>query len=174
MLGVVLLSGSGADGQGLRVIEKTFCLELERPQCVIPAVSDGITLGQLNPDGNGQRHLYYWTSIEVSEDRNVVHVWAAANRTRPWAERVHLSWAERVEAAALEAVDVVRRTLVNILQSNDLLHSVQGRLLAINRSPRFRTYSSIRAVPGTYSVEVQDLNGTIIENGAARTVTILP
>ena len=151
MLGVVLLSGSGADGQGLRVIEKTFCLELERPQCVIPAVSDGITLGQLNPDGNGQRHLYYWTSIEVSEDRNVVHVWAAANRTRPWAERVHLSWAERVEAAALEAVDVVRRTLVNILQSNDLLH----------RS--FRTYSSIRAVPGTYSVEVQDLNGTIIK-----------
>ena len=171
---VLSLSASGAYAQGVMVVEGTFCLELEGPQCVVPVVSETISLEILRPEDNGQRHLYYWTSIQVSENRNISHVWTAANRSDPWAERVHVSTAERFQAAFFEILETFRRTLVNVLQRNDSLHHVQGVLLPINQSPRFRTYSRIRAIPGTYSVVVQDLNGSIIPGGEGRSVSVAP
>ena len=170
---VLLLSVSNASAQEIRVVDQTFCLEIRWHTCDRPAVTDEVRIDQLITDEEDKPLLYYWTSIETSEDIHITHVWAAADRKDPWAEKIHISLTDRIKAGVAEVVKVVRNMLIIIYEKDPSVHSVQGVVLSIDRSPRFRTRSSITAKPGTYFVEVRDYNGDIIENGETRKITIL-
>lgn len=159
---------------GQRVVESSFCLQLELSECTIPYVTDSISISQIKTTKNGKKVLYFWTKISVDEDKNIMHVWSAEGREDKWAEPVHVSWSDKIRNLAFEIVAQTKDFLRIIHNSNPGNHSVQGVILAINKSPRFRTYSSILAKPGKYTIGVYDLNRNIIPGGEPKTIEVLP
>ena len=158
----------------LRVVEKTFCLKMSRPACEVPAISDEVSLSRIkNVEGNIVR-LYFWSSIEVIEDMTITHVWSASHRSDKWAERVHVSVSDKLMNLGREIIAHVKEILGARRRENPSVHSVQGVFLGLEKSPRFRTYSSIRAKPGTYTVEVRDLEQKVVPGGETKTITIVP
>lgn len=166
---VVSTSYSWADG--LRAIERTFCLQLEGPACAVPAVTKLVSLSDIRTVKDGVVRLYFWSAIEVSEDQNVVHVWTVSHRPRPWAERIHVAYSDKLRNLALEILGHVRDFLFTKYKADPSVHSVQGVVLPIQRSATFRTYSSVRAVPGTYQVEIRNMNGNVLPGGEVREIT---
>jgi hypothetical protein len=81
--------------------------------------------------------------------------------------------ADKYKNLTIEILGHVRDFLFSKYQADPSAHSVQGVVLPLSRSPRFRTYSSVRAVPGSYEVEIRDLNGKVLPGGEARRVTLL-
>ena len=63
--------------------------------------------------------------------------------------------------------------LYKTYKTDPSLHSVQSVMIPIGKSPRFRVYSSIKVKPGTYTVEIRDLNGNVLTGGKAKRITIL-
>lgn len=156
------------------VIESTFCLSMNRPECIIPCVENTVSLSQIKTIENGERQLYFWTKIRVDEDKNIMHVWSAKGRHDKWAEPVHVALSDKLKNLAFEAIRQSKDFLRIIYNSNPELDNVQGVMLAVNQSPRFRTYSSIKAKPGEYTVAVYDLNMKLIKGGEPKTITIVP
>ena len=103
-----------------------------------------------------------------------MHVWSAKGRDDSWAEHVHIALSDKLKNLALESIRQAKDFLRIIYNSNPTLDNVQGVMLPINRSPRFRTYSSIKAKPGEYTVAVYDLNKNLIVGGEPKTIKILP
>ena len=159
--------------EGLQVVEKTFCLKMDRPACEIPAISDEVPLSSIQSVEDGVAKLYFWSSIDVTDDRNIVYVWSASNRSDEWAERVHVSTSDKLMNLAREIFAHLREIFLARRQADPSVHSVQGVILGLKKSPRFRTYSSIRAVPGTYTVEIRDLDQNVVPGGEAKTITIV-
>jgi hypothetical protein len=171
VLTLVLAAAAPGAAQEIQVVERAFCLELERPNCPVPVVGDQIPISDLKTSENKEARLYFWSVVEVSADRSIVHVWTASHRPNPWAERVHV--ADKYKNLTIEILGHVRDFLFSRFQAEPDAHSVQGVVLPLHRSPRFRTYSSVRAVPGLYEVEIRDLNGNVLPGGEARRVTLL-
>ena len=160
--------------ENLRVLEKTFCLKMNRPACELPAISTEVPLSSIQNVEGGVARLYFWTSIEVNNDRNIVHVWSASNRSDVWAEHVHVSTSDRFVNLAREFLGYLRELYFIRHKTDPSVHSVQGVFLDLEESPRFRTYSAIRAFPGTYTVEVRNLEQKVVPGGEAKTITIVP
>lgn len=165
-----LLLSVQAAAEEIRVVERTFCLDLEPPACPEPVVTDEISLSDIKTVEDDTAVLYFWSAVEVSADRSIVHVWTASNRPDPWAEHVHV--ADRYRNLAIEVLGHVRDFLFSMFRADPNAHSVQGVVLPLQRSPRFRTYSRVRAVPGTYAVEIRDVNGKVLPGGEPRQVTL--
>lgn len=157
----------------IHVVESTFCLKMAPPACEEPAINSQVTLSQIRSVENGIKRLYFWTSIAVSEDKTILHIWKASNRADKWASPVHVSYSDRAKNTLLEFAGHVRDFLYKVFEADPSLHSVQGVMLPIDKSPRFRTYSKARAIPGKYTVEVTDLNGNILPGGEAKYITVL-
>lgn len=159
---------------GLKIVQRTFCLEMDRPQCKIPAVSENISLSKIKTIENNVPRLYFWTSVKVTEDLNIMHVWSSSNRSDEWAEPIHVSTGTQFPYLTRERfLSKVEEYLTNNTNTN--LHSNQAVLLDLQRSDRFRTYSSIKAVPGRYTVEVRYLGSEkIVPGGEAKTIIIDP
>lgn len=62
-----------------RVVESTFCLKMDKPDCSIPAVTQQIKMSDILTIEDGIKILYFWTSIAVSEDKTIVHVWSESD-----------------------------------------------------------------------------------------------
>ena len=157
--------------QSLQVVESTFCIELDGPACIRPVVSDSTEISLSNLY---QGKIYFWSSIQTNENRNIMHVWSASNRTDKWAEPVHVSWSDQVWNLTNDIIRVAENFLRIIYDRGETqLHSVQGIFLSVKKSPHFRTYSSIQAAPGTYSVEVRNMNNQVVQGGEPKTITII-
>lgn len=157
--------------QSLQVVESTFCIELDGPACIRPVVSDSTEIS-LTKQYEGK--IYFWSSIQTNENRNIMHVWSASNRTDKWAEPVHVSWSDQVWNLTNDIIRVAENFLRIIYDRGETqLHSVQGIFLSVKKSPHFRTYSSIQAAPGTYSVEVRNMNNQVVQGGEPKTITII-
>ena len=156
------------------IIESTFCLYIDRPQCSIPCVENTISLSQIQTVENGEKRLYFWTKIRVDEDKNIMHVWSAKGRNDKWAETVHVARSDKLRNLALEVIKQFKDFLCIIYNSNPTLDNVQGVILPVNCSPRFRTYSSIKAKPGEYTVAVYDLSKQLITGGEPKTIKVIP
>ena len=155
--------------QSLQVVESTFCLELKGPACFRPVVSDSVSLQQLS---GVPAQIYFWSAIEVTENKNIAHVWSASNRTDSWAEPVHVSWSENLMNLARNTINLFLESLRIVYASNSSQHSVQGVILRVDRSSYYRTYSKLRAVPGTYTVQILDYDRQVVPGGEAKTITI--
>ena len=162
----------------IRVVASTFCIELDGSDCARPVVSDSdeVSLSQLLDSPAG---IYFWSAIEATEDRNVMHVWSASHRTDKWAEPVHVSLSDRLAHLGRKTYEEIRKTAKEFLsimynKADSPLHSVQGIVVEVRQSSQFRTCSRLRAVPGIYSVEVRNLNGQVVPGGKPKTITIRP
>ncbi|MFX0209771.1 MAG: hypothetical protein ACFFDT_27565 [Candidatus Hodarchaeota archaeon] len=157
----------------LEVIESTFCLKMDKPDCEIPCVAEQISLEQIKTTEGGEKRLYFWTRIKVMENRNITHAWKATNRKDEWAEKVHVSWSDKMINLTSEVLAHTKEFLKVIFKSDSDTHSIQGVMLPLYRSPCFRTYSSIIAKPGIYSVTVYDLNYKVVPGGETRTIRVV-
>ena len=159
---------------GLKIIEKKFCLEMDRPECKTCADSENISLSKIKTIENNVPQLYFWTLIEATEDLEIMHVWSSSNRSDKWAERIHVSTGTQFPNLMREMrMHKVREYLIKNMNTN--WHSNQAVLLALQRSDQFRTYSSIKAIPGRYTVEVRYLGSEkIVLGGEAKTIIIDP
>jgi hypothetical protein len=156
------------------VAESAFCLKMEGHECTVPAISEEIRLSDIQTPAYGVPYLYFWSKISVTEDKNIVHVWRTRDRKDKWAEPVHVSRSDRLRNLSLEIVNRVFEFMRIKYKSDDSLHSVQGVMLPLNKSPRFRTYSRVYARPGEYSVEVCDMNGDPVPGGEMKTIRVSP
>lgn len=159
---------------GLKIVQETFCLEMDRPQCKIPAVSENVSLSEIKTIENNDPQLYFWTSVEAVEDLEIMHVWSSSNRSDEWAEPIHVSAGAQFPNLMREMrMHKVKEYLMKNMNTN--WHSTQAVLLALQRSDRFRTYSSIKAVPGRYTVEVRYLGSEkIVPGSESKTIIIDP
>ena len=157
-----------------RVVESAFCLKMDAPECSIPSISNEVSLSQIVSIENGIRRLYFWSKIAVDEDKNIVHVWSNKGRDDRWAVQVHVSKSDKLRNISLEIVNRVYEYLRIKYNADPSANSVQGVLLPINKSPRFRTYSSIKVKPGEYTVEICDLDNNVIPGGEAKSIKVLP
>ena len=159
---------------GLKIVQSTFCLEMDRPQCKIPALSENIPLLGIRTIENNIRRLYFWTLTEAMEDLEVMHVWSSSDRPDQWSEPIHVSTGAQFPDLVKERLmHETKEYLIKNIGVN--LDSFQAVLLDLKRSDRFRTYSSIKAVPGRYTIEVRYLGSQeIVPGGEAKTIIIKP
>ena len=115
------------------IIESTFCLYMDRPECLIPCVEETVSLSQIQTVEDGEKRLYFWTKIRVDEDKNIMHVWSAEGRIDRWAERVHIAWSDKLRNLASEVIGQAKDFLRIMYNSNPSLDNVQGVMLPINR-----------------------------------------
>jgi hypothetical protein len=108
------------------IIESTFCLSMDGPECVIPCVENTISLSQIQTVENREKRLYFWTKIQVEEDKNIMHVWSAKGRNDKWAERVHVAWSDKIRILGLEVIRQSKDFLRIIYNSNPTLDNIQG------------------------------------------------
>lgn len=179
--------------QTFHVVEKTFCLKIKDSNCIRPAKAAQVTLSSIEEDEHGNARLYFWCSLEVPEKKNILHIWTASDRSDEWDERIHVAKSDSFEEspevddlmlaaseilnhAYSKAISYIRNKMKALLMGNvpsAMLHSLQGILLDVKKSPLFRTYSSIRAVPGTYRVEIRGLDDEIVPGGEEMTIRIV-
>lgn len=163
----------------LEVVESTFCLKMDRPRCDRPAARHHHTVTEIETVEKNIARLYFWTSIKATEDMEIMHVWSSSDRPDgPWAEPIHISLGDKLKNMATylsNELAHISKFLYLIKNENPSIQNVQGLPLFVERSKRFRTYSSLRAVPGKYSVEVRYV-GTreLVPGGEAKTITIRP
>lgn len=154
----------------LTINESTFCLKMDPPECNIP-VSGKTSLSYMQIFKNGKPRLYFWTSGRVTKDVDIMHVWSSSNRRDSWAERVHIWRSNEPGISARTDLGSIKKDLRENLEPNT--HSVQAVILDFYRSPRFRTFSDIQVVPGTYTVEVRSIGSDEpIPGGEPKTIII--
>lgn len=168
--------GDAFDSQKLAVIKSQFCLKMMRPECVVPANAAEISLSDIETIEENVRRLFFWTSMKADlGPQNVVHIWSSSKRPDEWYETVHISIDDKVEKFTVEDEDRLKGHLSKIEQEDPNIHAVQAVVLSLDRSGGFRTYSSIRAAPGKYTVELRYPDGrTIVPGGGAKTIVIEP
>ena len=168
----VIDKGSGRS----KIAESMFCLGMKRPECGAQADLAEVYLNNVQTIEDGVRKLFFWTSMQANEDlQNVAHVWLSSERPDEWPETVRIWIHEKVKKFTVEDKIRLKRRLSEIEKTNPNMHSVQAVILSLHRSSNFRTYSSIRAVPGRYTVEVRYPNGQkIVPGGGPKTITIKP
>jgi hypothetical protein len=156
----------------IRVVESRFCRSMDKPECTIPCCNNEITMDKIALDKEGQRRIYFWTKVSVDEDKNIMHVWQSKDKLEQWAERVHVSRSDKLRNLTFDLINQSKEFLKIIFNSNVKTDNVQGVLLSLKKSPRYRTYSSIQAKPGTYTVSVYDYNHKLVPGGEPQTIKI--
>jgi len=159
------------------VTQKTFCFRLNpiTPTCDIPVprFRTSITLDELPTDDEGNRFVYFWTSIYVVENIEVMHVWYSTNDKEPWAQTVHFHWIDRTVSLynnlKVTAIGVLR----TIFGSHEDLHDLQALGFTVKPRSLNRWATGLTITPGIYSVEVRDLNGNLIKGGEKVTVEVV-
>ena len=152
------------------VTESAFCLDVKKSMCLSPLVEDKITLSSTLSAKNQQNRIYFWSKINTDEHKYIMHVWrkkGSGHRVEP----AHLSWSSQIENLSPEVISQTNEKLELIRESAS---KIQGVILSINKSPGFRTYSSIITIPGKYSVGVYDLNGKVVQGGDPKSVEVSP
>ena len=178
LMGTLLLMQAHA-AYSLEVIESAFCVKLDAPDCAIyiPEKSR-ITLHQLQEVQEGEPRIFYWSKINLREDKKFMHVWITEDReTSEWLAKVHVSWADklrnRFNEVAPQVSNLAMQALSTIYQDeNPSAHNVQGIILSALPSGSYRTHSSLKAAPGTYKVEIRTLDGEVIPGGEAKTIKV--
>lgn len=162
--------------QELAVIKSQFCLKIMRPECAVPANAAKIPLSDIETIEENVRRLFFWTSMKADlGSQSIVHIWSSSKRPDGWYKTVHISIDDKVEKFTVEDEDRLRGHLSKIEQEDPNIHAVQAVVLSLDRSGGFRTYSSIRAVPGKYTVELRYPDGRkIVPGGGAKTIVIEP
>lgn len=166
----VIDKGSGRS----KITESMFCLDMKRPECVAPADLTEVYLNDVQTTEDGVRKLFFWTSMQTNQDlQNVVHIWLSSERPDEWPEIVYIWIHEKVNKFTAEDKIRLERRLSEIDKTNPNMHAVQAVILSLDPSSRFRTYSSLRAVPGRYSVEVWDPDSLqVVSGGEAKIILI--
>jgi len=158
---------------GSSIVEGGFCLEMDGRDCAAQLTSEKVSLSEAPSSQSGVKRLYYRTKISAAEDSVIVHIWqrdGSSNTTG----LIHVPKSGRLKAVASDMEDRVRSVLKSQQAENPSAISIQGVLLGIKASSGFRTYSSVIAKPGVYTVRVVDTNGSLIAGGDAKTVTVVP
>ncbi len=171
----IFKAGETFDSQELDVTKSRFCLEMMRPECKDPAYGDEISLLDIRTIEDNVRKIFFWTSMKASQgSQNVVHVWSS-ERPDAWVEEVHISIGDKIRKFPMEDEIRLKERLLEITEASPNIHAVQAVVLSLDPSSRFRTYSSLRAVPGRYSVEVWHPDSLqVVPGGEAKTITIRP
>ena len=167
----LLLFAQPSLSQSLQIVESTFCLELKGSDCFRPIASDSISLQHLSvPSAPPQ--IYFWSAIKArTGKKEIMHVWSASGRADRWAAPVHVARSDHLKNMV---IDLFIGALRAMYAADPSQHSVQGVILGVDRSSRYRTYSKIRAVPGTYTVQVVDYDRQVVPGGERKTITIRP
>ena len=154
------------------VVESNFCFDVKKLECINPFVTDKISLSQINTVDNGQKRIFFWTKIFTDEQKDIMHLWSKEG-SGSGSGPVHITWPDQQENLSSETKIQTKKSLEAMRASTANTLNVQWVVLNIKQSPGFRTYSSILATPGKYSVRVYDLNGEMIEGGDLRSVEVV-
>ncbi len=170
----IFKAGETFDSQELDVTESRFCLEMMRPECKVSADVAEISLLDIRTIKDNVRKIFFWTSMKASQgSQNVVHVWSSSERPDAWYEAVHISIGDKISKFPMEDKIRLKERLLDIKEASPNIHAVQAVVLSLDPSSRFRTYSSLRAVPGKYSVEVWHPDRLqVVSGGEAKTILI--
>lgn len=170
----IFKTGETFDSQELDVTKSRFCLEMMRPECKVPANADEISLLDIRTIEDNVRKIFFWTSMKADQgSQNVVHVWSSSERPDAWYEAIHISIGDKITKFTTEDKIRLKERLLEIKEASPNIHAVQAVVLSLAPSSRFRTYSSLRAVSGRYSVEVwHPDNLQVVSGGEAKTILI--
>ena len=167
LFGLIAPSSTFSQFKEFKIIESTFCTSVKNDQYDRPYWNK-ISLSKIEPEQDGEKRIFFWTKVQVDEEKDIMHVWSAEGREK-WAEPVHVSRTDKVKNLAVEIFEQVKGYLrIKFNNSQQDLCNVQGVILGTGRSPRFRTHSKIKAKPGIYTVEVYDLNNKLVPGGEAK------
>ena len=176
LIGITLFWQASA-AYSLEVKEAALCTEISDRECSGDILKKCVSMNDLPEDKEGKRHIYYWTKIALQEDRKIMHVWIATDRSDVWRKTVHLGFSDKMRNHFNEIIPQVSEWALEALrikfrQENPTTHSVQGIVLPVVPSGSYRTYSSLTAVPGVYRVEAQTLKGERIPGEEAKTIRV--
>ena len=178
--------------QSLRVVESTFCIDMDNKECITPADSKEISRSVIRDIEDGIPRLSFWTKLQVLKKDAIAHIWIPLEYPLQVSSSI-VEGPDRIDylmhmapCLSLEFLKLNMKRFVSIpwlnlkkLKLPKKLHPTIDRVLgvclgaqAISKS--FRTHSNIKAEPGTYSVVVIDSDKNIIPGGDVKTIKVVP